>query len=99
MLPWHCIVVVSATTQRRTLCTWTWGVSGAGSCVPDLWVGITLSQCYRQFGIVSVNVIGEMNVTVFVGECRPVHDEDRDALDQIHGDIVFTALHALLHLF
>ena len=28
MLPWRCIEAVSAITQRRILCTWTWGASG-----------------------------------------------------------------------
>src|SRR5438270_13410150 len=99
MLPWRCIEAVSAITQPRILCTWTWGASGAGSCAPTLRVGIALSQGRRQLGIVSVNVIGEMNVAILIGECRPVHNKDRDSLHQVHGDVIFFALHSLLDFF
>lgn len=95
----RCIVVVSATTQLRISCTLTLGASGARTWAPDLRVGLTFSQASCQFGIVSVNVIGEMDFTVFVGKRRPVNDEDRDGLRQAHGDIVLSTLHAFLHFF
>src|SRR3954454_25332130 len=97
--PWRCIVVASATTPLRISCTWTWGASDAGSWAADLRVGITFSQGRRQFGIVSVNVIGEMDLTVFVGKRRPVNDEDRDGLRQTNCDIVLSVLLPLLHVF
>src|SRR5258708_7917459 len=97
--PHRCIEAASAITQRRILCTWTWGASGASSCAPTLRVGIALSKGRRQLSIVSVNVIGEMNVAVLIGECRPVHNEDRDLLHQVHGNVIFFALHSLLDFF
>src|SRR5580692_5304296 len=99
MRPWRCTVAASAITQLRISCTSTWGASGAGSWVPDLRIRITLGQRRRQAGVVSVNVVAEMDFTFLVGERCPVDNEDRDALHQVYRDIVFSALHSLLHLF
>ena len=64
---------------------------------PESRIRITLGKRLRQFDIVSVNVIAEMNFAVVVGERCPVHNEYRNPLHEIHRDIVPTALHSLLH--
>src|SRR5579863_5372167 len=99
MLRWRCTAAASATMQLRISFTSTWGGYGAGNWVPDLRVGVTLSQRRSQASIVSVYVVAKMDFTVFVGESCPVHNEDRYALGQVDGDIVLSALHSLLHLF
>src|SRR6478736_7764228 len=97
MLPWRCIEAVSATTQLLILCMSMWAASGAGSLVCELRIGIPLGQRRRQFGVVSVNVIGEVNFAVLIGECRPIDNKDRHSLHQVYGDVIFSAQHSLLH--
>jgi hypothetical protein len=68
--------------RLRISCTSTGAASGVGNSAPSR-VGITLGQR----GIVSVNVIAEVNLAVRVGERRSVNDEHRNALQRRKGDI------------
>ena len=72
--------------RLRISCTSTGAASGVGNSAPSR-VGITLGQRGRQRGIVSVNVIAEVNLAVRVGERRSVNDEHRNALQRRKGDI------------
>ena len=45
----------------------------------------------------SVDVIAEMDFAVLIGERRAVHDENWNAPHEIHGYIIVSVLHSLLH--
>src|SRR5580704_6953800 len=83
-------------TQHPISYASSWATVGAGRVAPSR-IRITLSQLGSQLSIVSVNVIAKVNVAVLVGERRSVNDEHWNSLHEVHGDVIFSALHCLLY--
>src|SRR5208337_448096 len=78
-----CIAGESVTIAIPTLCTWTWDAFVSGSWLSP-GIGITLRQNLLQCCVVPVDVIVEVNHSIFRDDHGAVDDQDRNRVREIH---------------